>query len=122
MFLPLQDCDSCLAVVVFPHLNQEVYTLFDGIVLDINEAETLSATQFFKCFFALSPVRTRNIVNLAVDFSVKSISRDILSHISVFTQRLGIAIIPVSTLEKDVLMVAVSPTMITIVSLLPLRH
>ena len=61
-------------------------------------------------------------MNLTVDFSVKRISRDILRHISVLTQRLGIAIIPVSTLEKDVLMVAVSPTMITIVSLLPLRH
>lgn len=61
-------------------------------------------------------------MDFAVDFPMECIPRDIDGTQFVLPQGFSVAIVPVSALEKDVLMVAVSPTMITIVSLPSLRH
>lgn len=85
LFLPIQDRDGRLTVVVLPYLDEKVDALFYGVVFGINETPAFSAAKLFKCFFTFSTVRAGNVVNLCVDFSVQGISWNVLSHISMFT-------------------------------------
>lgn len=104
-------------MAIFPHLVQESNALFDGVILDVDEAERFPATKLFKCSLAIYAVRNGRVVQLAVDRSVQCISWDILAHIRVLSQCLSIALAPVFFLEKQMLMMKILRRRIVVLSM-----